>query len=278
MNDDRSLERAARSWLEEGPTRAPDRTVDAALTRIQTTRQERDWIPWRLPTMNPLTRLAAIAVIGVIAVGGSLYLFGRDGPGVGGQPTPIPSPSGPLALRGGPLAAGAYVVMSFPGPIRFTLTVPDGWAGAPFDSLWLPNAKNSHPDGAGLIFDRGGRLSSDPCGGPWDIPVGPSIDDFANALAEHPILGATTPVDVTLDGYSGKFLEFRAPADRWACQASFFPWENSLYVQGPSQGWHLWILDVEGTRVVVQTNDYPGTSVQHRAELQAIVDSIQIEP
>ena len=42
MTDDRSLERAARSWLEEGPTRAPDRPVDAALARIQTTRQERD--------------------------------------------------------------------------------------------------------------------------------------------------------------------------------------------------------------------------------------------
>ena len=59
MTDDRSidraLERAARSWIEEGPTRAPDRPVDAALSRIQTTNQERDLrILWRLPTMNPV--------------------------------------------------------------------------------------------------------------------------------------------------------------------------------------------------------------------------------
>ena len=42
MTDDRSLERAARSWLEVGPTQAPERAVEAALLRIQTTPQERD--------------------------------------------------------------------------------------------------------------------------------------------------------------------------------------------------------------------------------------------
>ena len=104
-NDDRSLERVARSWLEEGPTRAPDRPVNTALTRIQTTRQERDlWIPWRFPTMNPITRRAAIAVIGVIAVGGSLYLFGR-GNGIGGPgatPTAAPTAAPSVAPKVAP--------------------------------------------------------------------------------------------------------------------------------------------------------------------------------
>ena len=36
MTDDRSLERAARSWIEAGPTRAPERAVEAALSRIET--------------------------------------------------------------------------------------------------------------------------------------------------------------------------------------------------------------------------------------------------
>ncbi len=66
--DDRSLERAARTWIEEGPTRAPDRVVEAALFQIETTSQERDLrIPWRLPKMSPITRLA-IAAVAVIAV------------------------------------------------------------------------------------------------------------------------------------------------------------------------------------------------------------------
>ncbi len=56
------------------------------------------------------------------------------------------------------------------------------------------------------------------------------------------------------------------------------PGSRGIYAQGPGERWHLWILDVEGVRVVVQSMDYAGTSAQHRAELQAIVDSIQIEP
>ena len=69
MTDDRSLERAARSWLEEGPTRAPDRAVESAITRIQTTPQERGLrVPWRMPPMNPLTRIVALAAGGVVAI------------------------------------------------------------------------------------------------------------------------------------------------------------------------------------------------------------------
>jgi hypothetical protein len=99
MTDDRSLERAARSWLEEGPTRAPDRAVAAALSRIQTTRQDRDLrIPWRLPTMTPIARLAAIAVIAAVAVGGSIFVIGNGLPGFGGKPTPSPAPTASPSL------------------------------------------------------------------------------------------------------------------------------------------------------------------------------------
>ena len=62
MTDDRSFERGARSWLEEGPTIAPDRPVQEALARIETTPQERGpLVPWRMPTMNPVMRLAGVA-------------------------------------------------------------------------------------------------------------------------------------------------------------------------------------------------------------------------
>ena len=98
MTDDRTLERAARSWLEEGPTRAPDRAVDAALSRIQTTRQERDWIPWRLPPMNPLTRLAAMAVLAAVVIGGSLYVLGGRNGGIGSEPSPAPIAAGTYTL------------------------------------------------------------------------------------------------------------------------------------------------------------------------------------
>ena len=128
---------------------------------------------------------------------------------------------------------------------------------------------------------RGGGLYSDPCHStpPPDIAVGPTVDDFANAIAAHPLLDATTPVDIKLAGYSGKYIDLQLPADVKTCtNGEFFPFEPGLYAQGPSHRWHLWILDVHGVRVVVQSMDFADTSAQRRAELQAIVDSIKIEP
>ena len=100
MTDDRSLERAARSWIEAGPTQAPDRAVEAALLRIQTTPQERDLrIPWRLPKMTTPARVAAAAVIGVLAIGGAFYLISPSGRSNVGVPGPSPTAS-PSAERG----------------------------------------------------------------------------------------------------------------------------------------------------------------------------------
>src|SRR3954454_21125873 len=88
MTDDRSLERAARSWLEIGPTEAPDHAVDAALLRIETTPQERDLrIPWRLPKMITPARIAAAAIIAVLGVGAAFFVYTRPQDTVGG-PTP----------------------------------------------------------------------------------------------------------------------------------------------------------------------------------------------
>ena len=100
MNDDRSLERAARSWIEEGPTQAPDRAVEAALLRIESTPQERDLrIPWRFPSMTTPARLAVAAAVGVLLAGGAIYYFGGPNqPAVGG-PGPSPSATAPASPK-----------------------------------------------------------------------------------------------------------------------------------------------------------------------------------
>jgi hypothetical protein len=107
MTDDRSLERAARSWLEAGPTQAPDRAVEAALLRIETTPQERDlWVPRRLPEMTTPARVAAAAIIGVLVVVGAFLTLGPSSPsGIGGpSPSTSPTPS-PVAT---PVAIEEY--------------------------------------------------------------------------------------------------------------------------------------------------------------------------
>jgi hypothetical protein len=308
MTDDRSLERAARSWLENGPAQAPDRAVEAALLRIQTTPQERDLrIPWRFPKMNTPARIAAAAVIGVLAIGGALYAFGPGGSigGPGLTPQPKSSPS-PIALVEGLLAPGTYLTTPFDDSagslgvceyatqtgctespaddtIRISFTVPAGWAGTPVDlakSVWLDGQHAAPTSGAWLDFERGGWLYADPCGGARTptITVGPSVADLADALESHPKLDVTPPVDVTLAGYAGKYMDLQVPDDISACPDSYYAWEPGAYAQGPGHRWHLWILDVDGTRVVIRSMDFAGTTTQRQTELRAIVESIRIEP
>lgn len=100
MTDDRSIERAARSWLEIGPTEAPERAVEAALVQIESTPQERDWLPWRLPKMTTPARVAAAVVVGVLAVGGAFFVLRPGDSSVGGPapsatPTAAPATSAP---------------------------------------------------------------------------------------------------------------------------------------------------------------------------------------
>jgi hypothetical protein len=127
MTDDRSLERAARAWIEEGPTRAPDRPVEAAIAHIQVTTQERDFrVPWRNKTMNPAIRLAAAAVVVLLVVGvGALAL--RPTASTGGPTVHPPSPTiHPSASTGRkPLAPGTHTTNLFQPPATFT--VPEGW-------------------------------------------------------------------------------------------------------------------------------------------------------
>jgi hypothetical protein len=300
MSPDRDTTRIVRSWLQTDEYESADRVLDAVLDQLDTTPQRRStwWPARRLPQMNTTAKLAiAAAAVIVAAFLGIRFLL--PGPNIGTDgPTPTLAPS-PAAFHSGPLTAGTYVMTPFIGvgasgiclpeapecvedprddSYSVTFTVPDGYAAA--------------PDGHPLIFGhdgdtimtilRGAGLYSDPCHStpPPDIAVGPSVDDFADAIASHPLLGATEPVDVALAGYSGKYIELQLPADTSECtpDGQFWPYEPGLYAQGASNRWHLWILDVDGVRVVIQSMDYPDTPVEQQTELQAIVDSIQIEP
>ena len=301
MSTDRDVTRIVRSWLDEGVTALPDRVLDSVLDQVPATRQRRGfWPARRLREMNVYMKLAvAAAVVAVVAVVGLAIL-----PRVGGIGTPGPTPSqatpspatpspiaSPASLPNGPLSAGTYGIgpapkdrfWSCPEPVTppcsntigLLLTVPDGWTGA---VEAISKGDMAPPDGAGLLFTRGAPLYVDPCRvESGTIPAGPTVEDFANALASHPQLDVTAPVDVTLAGYSGKYVDLQVPGDISGCPV-YRPWEPGLFAQGPAQRWHLWIIDVGGQRVVVQSTDYAGTSTKDRDDLQAIVDSIQFEP
>ena len=144
MIDDRSLERTARSWIEEGPTAAPPQAVEAALLRIETTSQERDWhVPWRTPPMTLPARLVVAAVIGALVIAGAATLGGL---GIGrSAPTPPPS-TAPSPAAASP-SAGAMAVP----PLAETFTSsrygygvkhPTGWTIAPASTSWSEMGTN----------------------------------------------------------------------------------------------------------------------------------------
>ncbi len=109
----------------------------------------------------------------------------------------------------------------------------------------LASGGNLPPGGAGLGGSPGGNLYSDPClkadlgNQSPDIQVGPTVDDFATALVNHPTLDVTTPVNVTLAGYSGKYVDLQVPSDITACTGAYYPWDPNIYAQGPGHRWHL---------------------------------------
>jgi hypothetical protein len=314
MSTERDANRIVRSWLEEGVTALPDRVLDTVLDQLPATSQRRPWWPARrFHQMNNFAKFAvAAAAVAVVAVVGVRLLPGEGGVGSvpspsaspetspsPGTPSPVVSPSAstiPAEFPDGPLPAGSYTVAPFsaagtgicytpPRPgcidtaaddaIRITVTVPDGWSGIDA-AVWLE--ENQPPSGAALGFGRGAWLLSDPCKPvDADIPVGTTVSDFVDAVAQHPVLDTTTPTATTLGGYSGQSFDLQFPADLSTCP-QYRPWEPGIYAQGPSHRWHLWVLDVDGVRVIVQSMDYAGTSEQRRTELQAMVDSIRIDP
>ena len=120
MTDDRSLERAARSFIEPGPTRAPEAAVGRALDLIATTPQERDWhVPRRTRPMTMITRLLAAAIALALVVVGGAILFRPGGGSTVGNGTPRPTDtSAPSVAPASPSRSQTAVASA--GPVDFS--------------------------------------------------------------------------------------------------------------------------------------------------------------
>lgn len=54
-------------------------------------------------------------------------------------------------------------------------------------------------------------------------------------------------------------------------------WASDRYQQGPGQVDRLWILDVDGQRLVVDAMYMPSSDAKDRAELWQVMESIRFE-
>lgn len=214
-------------------------------------------------------------------------------------PTPTSTPSahrGPALLEDGPVPPGRYRYdvlsscdpglgcprKSNPELPDVLVTVPAGWSAANEVHLIEPApAGTGAPNGAALVMgwtNYWAALNSQPCSSVShqvpDIEVGPTVDDFVNAVVAHPLLDVTEPKPVRLGGYRGQFFTLVGPSDISDCE-EWRPWEPSPYLQGPGNRWDIWVMDVSGVRVLIMAEYYPGTSRTIKAELHDMARSIR---
>jgi hypothetical protein len=179
-------------------------------------------------------------------------------------------------------------------PLRVTYEVPvEGW------SQWIGAAKFAEGKGhVGVSITTVENVVRQACHNPTpaDPPVGPGVDDLATALTDlAPFRVASPPKDVTVFGYSGKHLELTVPdlptnnegfagcvgdnLASWISPLLGPPGDNAFFgYTGPGYHEEYWILDIEGTRLVIAAGRSAGSPSQDLAEQQAILDSIRIEP
>lgn len=191
-------------------------------------------------------------------------------------PSPMETPT-ELGAGGQNLEAGLYTLTE-EFPVSLTFAVPDGWDNCSAG----PREQGVCPSGSagvsrGISFLIVANVVAEPCRRAlMDPPVGPTVDDLVAAIVGLEGFESTTPVDVTVDGYSGKELEVTAPA-RPPCQLE--TWATSSRTNGVAPGEHnlLRIIDVAGTRVMIAAA-FPGSiTAEERSEILQIVDSISIE-
>ena len=226
-----------------------------------------------------------------------------SGPSVADLPTPTTPSSDPgsaaqdvWALEHfSDLEPGTYFIDPDLDPdtsLRVEFGIPaEGW------QAWTGAAKFSEVGHVGVSITDVSNLVSHGCRDhSWaDPPVGPSVDDLATALADLAPFRVTSPAkDVTIYGYDGEYLELTVPklpvdgagnfvecADgslmSWVAPFDTPPDDAFYGYTGPGYTEEFWILDVDGSRLMIaaeRSSDSPSKDLE---ELRDILDSIRIE-
>lgn len=221
---------------------------------------------------------------------------------------PSASPATPLDSAGPPSASASPTIAS-PNP---EASAKRRVTGRVIGSIRLPSYQVDLPAGwssdghfatkstaavVGVSVWEVTRVPTDPCH--WKghlVDPGPTVDDLARAFAAQALRNATPPTDVTLDGHDGKYLQWSVPtgmvvtgdADFARCDiqavnghrdfVSFVgSGDSERYQQVAGQVDWLWVLDVDGHRLVVDATYSPDAIEVDRAELSVVAASLHFE-
>lgn len=287
MND-RNVDQLLQAWLDLGPDVAPDRVHSAVALEVRTTRQAFGWSRWaseRFTTMrNPARIAAALAAVAVIALLGLRFLV-PDNTG-DTEPTPTAtatvSPTAtPLAVRplppfgsGGELDPGQYTVEVPDSNVTGTVTIGAGWQSGGWYLMNPPDFTKS------ISFWTVGNVPTDACDSRGTLPeppIGPTVDDLVAALDDQANTNMSAPVDVVVGGYAGKRVTLLAPDDN-NCGTPVTTWIAADGAQTRELSEYnlpdtVWILDVEGQRVVIVTTTTDDTG---EADVTDVMDSLEL--
>jgi hypothetical protein len=292
-------------YLADGAERVPDRVIDAALDQIDSTSQRRALrVPWRFDDMPSVFKLA-LAAAAVIAVVLSGLLLTRGPTGTTGGPavgTPLPSAPAPAAATPPASAAPAstlgiargarpipavgttdpgryYVDNSSWTSAPFAFTMPLGWAAQNAGVSKHSNVEGREIGWRAVIVDR---LFVDPCGGNDTTGLGPFVDALVAALVDIP--GASGREDIVLDGRRGSSVELTLPpdVDESDCDPPIGfqiaqDRGGSYLLVGEGVITKVYVVDISGGRFVLVAHFRPTTPADEMAELEAMINSIEIE-
>lgn len=298
MTAQRHTDDVVRAFLAEGLEELPDRAFDAVRGDIHGTRQRLVLGPWRTPVSGGLGR-AVLAAAAALAISVAGYALVGPLPGPGGTPSPTPtgspaaSPTTPPIPYSVPLDPGTYrftwseaVGGGEVGPSVTVTVASTGWVTFRAFAVDKNYGSSDAEAGASFVIWKIEWVYEDPCfreglGRNPRTPLPPAgvtgIDELLATLADQPGIEAGAPVDVTIDGYRGRLVELRVVADLSECPHGFFPW-NDKYVQGTNERLRVYALDVDGFRLTFFARIPAITTAADLAELEAIIDSIEIEP
>jgi hypothetical protein len=216
-------------------------------------------------------------------------------------PTSTPSQDGhAVKAVTDPLEGARYRFGPFGDPsASFTISAkgPNGWTGYPDWAMDGPSPLRADaPNGIGLAFFTADRLFSDPCHWDWngtgeadvgDVKVGPGVNDMVAALRENAYYTSTAAKPVIIDGHSGKELTLQLPDESFThCDKDdpsdsgghVFVFSGSgLYAQGPANRWHVYLLDVHGTRLIATVLSYAKTPRSDIRTAENVVKTLHVE-
>jgi hypothetical protein len=196
------------------------------------------------------------------------------------SPSATPAVTRPL---GGQVVGAASSDRTHPS---YSVQAPAGWSSnGGFVS-------RNPPSVMGLSVWDAIQVPTDPCR--WSSTMttpGPTVDDLVKALVAQRTRNASAPAEATLAGHTGVYLEWSVPpdmvdgenCDKWPDNGyrdfvSFLGIGGSeRYEQLANQIDRLWVLDVNGHRLVVDATYSADATDAQKTELGQVAESLRFD-